>query len=140
MSEKHRYASKLLLSIIGEILKYHHMVLIYVFLLICFWSNDVFANIYAAHIQLEFDGNFPATIRYRLNEDATGVNIYIKKDHAVVRTLIGMGDQLTRGHEASVQWDGLLDGGATATDGVYTVAIEAISDGHTAWTLLSDRF
>ncbi len=109
-------------------------------LLLCLANNDVFANIYAAHVQLEFDGTFPATIRYRLNEDATNVTVYIKKGGSVVRTLTGTGNQLTRGHEASIQWDGLLEGGESATDGAYTVEIDAASMGHTTWTLISDRF
>ncbi|HPN35637.1 MAG TPA: FlgD immunoglobulin-like domain containing protein [bacterium] len=109
-------------------------------LLLCLANNTVYANIYAAHVQLDFDGTFPATIRYRLNEDATNVTVSIKKEGSVVRRLIATGDQLTRGHEASMQWDGLLEGGESAPDGVYTVEIEAASMGHTVWTLLSDRF
>jgi len=104
-------------------------------------AASAFANVFAAHVQLDFDGTFPATIRYRLNEDATSVDVYIKMDGAVVRTLSGSGEQLTPGHEAAIVWDGLLDDGTNATGGLYTVEIEAASsEGHTQWTLLSDRF
>lgn len=72
--------------------------------MICFMISpgQVLANVFAAHVQLDFDGTFPATIRYRLNENATMVTVYIKKDGMVVRTLSGSGDQLTRGHEAAI--------------------------------------
>ena len=121
-------------------LKHSKLLLICFVLFLSFAHSDLFANVFAAHVQLDFDGIFPATIRYRLNEDATSVTIYLKMDNVVVRALSGAGDQLTFGHEASMTWDGLLDNGGTATDGVYTVEIEAASDGHTSWTLLSDRF
>jgi flagellar hook assembly protein FlgD len=120
-------------------MKRFKILLVGVVLFLSLPQTDLFANIFAAHVQLDFDGNFPATIRYRLNEDATSVTIYLKMDNVIIRTLSGSGDQLTAGHEASITWDGLLDNGGLGSNGVYTVEIEAASDGHADWTLLSDR-
>ena len=104
--------------------KHIKFLLIFFMALLSFACSIVYANIFAAHVQLEFDGTFPATIRYRLNENATSVTVYIKKDQIVVRTLTGVGEQLARSQDTSILWDGILDGGDIAAGGVYTVEIE----------------
>ena len=77
----------------------HFKSLIFCFLLfLSIAYGDLLANIFAAHVQLDFDGTFPATIRYRLIENATSVTVFIKKGDVIVRTLSGVGDQLNAGH------------------------------------------
>jgi len=121
-------------------MKHYKLLLIFVILCSSLIHSNVCANVFAAHVQLDFDGTFPATISYRLNEEATSVTIYLKVGNVVVRTLNGSGEQLTSGHDALITWDGFLDDGSAATEGVYTVEIEAASEGYSTWTLLSDRF
>ena len=118
-------------------MKLYKLVIVGFLLFFFLEQNEAYANVFAAHVRLEFDGTFPATVYYRLNEDATSVTAYLKSDTVVVRELAGVGDQLTAGHEASISWDGQLEDGTLATEGIYQVEMKAESDGHASWTIQS---
>ena len=94
-------------------------------------GTDVKANVFASSVTVDFNGTFPATISYNLNQAATSVVITIKDYPGgnVVQTitiaseengaLVGFND---------VTWDGSLAAGGTASSGIFTIEIDA-SDG-----------
>lgn len=102
-------------------------------------GSNVFANIFASLVEVDFDGNFPASISYTLNEWATSVVITIKQNDVAVKTInIGLDENGSFKGPNSVLWDGSLDDGGAAGNGIYTIEIFAVDDiGHYTWELLS---
>ncbi len=99
------------------------------------------ANIFASGITVTYNGTFPATIGYFLNENASSVRVIIKewpglvakKTFSRVRPQTGTTLGLNE-----VVWDGSFDGGGFATSGTYVIEINAAdSVGHTRWQLIS---
>ena len=97
--------------------------------LILFGTTNIKANVFASNIRATFDGNFPANITYVLNQPASWVIITIAEvDGPGVKTIM-----ITKGNGVNVgfndvDWDGSLDGGGTATSGVWSITIEAGDD------------
>jgi len=105
---------------------------------------NVFAssmNIFASSVVVDFNGTFPATISYNLNQNATSVVITIKDypGRNVVKTITiesGANGALVGFND--VTWDGSLDAGGTATSGIFTIEIDARDrDGATGFKLIS---
>ncbi|MCH7774573.1 MAG: hypothetical protein IH784_09245, partial [Bacteroidetes bacterium] len=93
--------------------------------LILFSTTNIKANVYASAITATFDGNFPANISYNLNQPASWVIITITEVGGPgVATIAGGTDVGFN----DVDWDGSLDGGGTATSGVWAITIEAGDD------------
>jgi len=97
--------------------------------LILFGTINIKANVFASAIGATFDGNFPANITYVLNQPATMVVITITENGGtgVATITITSGNGINAGFN-DVDWDGTLDGGGTATSGVWAIAIEASDD------------
>jgi len=97
--------------------------------LILFGTTNIKANVYASAITVAYTGTFPANISYNLNQPASWVTITIT-DFAGsgVKTInITSGNGVNVGFN-DVDWDGSLDGGGTATSGVWAITIEAGDD------------
>ncbi|MBN1475888.1 hypothetical protein JXA47_03960 [Candidatus Sumerlaeota bacterium] len=103
----------------------------------------VFANVFAAHLEVS-DTLFDPTggdleITYRLNEDATSVNIEIFAESdpgTVLRTLTGG----TTSGEQIVLWDG-TDGSTQVPDGNYSfriIAEDTVGHGPVSWEVIND--
>ena len=94
-------------------------------------ANDAERNVFASSVTVDFNGTFPATISYNLNQAATSVVIVIKDypDRNVVKTItILSGANGTFVGFNDVAWDGSLDAGGTATSGIFTIEIDARDD------------
>ena len=94
-------------------------------------TTNVSANVFASAVDISYDGSFPATISYSLNQSATSVVITIKDYPAgdAVKTItIAGGSEGTNLGFNDVDWDGTLDAGGSATSGVYTIEILAADD------------
>lgn len=106
---------------------------------ICFFCFQALANTFSSMVRIDFDGTFPAAISYVLSEEATSVTITIQQDGTTVKTInLGEGEDGTFGGENTISWDGSLDGGGTAGDGIFTIEIHAQDDfGHPTWKLIS---
>lgn len=106
----------------------------------CFFpGTDVWANIFASLVEVKYDGHFPAAISYILNEWASSVVIEIKQNETVVKTIrIPKDENGSFKGPNTIEWDGTLDNGAVATNGIYTIEILAKDDiGHHTWELIS---
>lgn len=93
--------------------------------------SDASANIFASSVEVDFNGTFPAIISYNLNQDATSVVITIRDypGGSVVKTItINSGENGALLGFNDVAWDGSLDGGGVASNGVFTIEIEAHDD------------
>jgi len=101
--------------------------------------SEAFSNIFASLVRIDFDGTFPATVSYILNEEATSVVITIKRDGNVVKTLgFAASEEGTFKGPNSIQWDGSLDAGGRAGAGIYTIEILAVDEvGHRTWERIS---
>jgi len=109
-------------------------------------SQNAFANVYAAHLDVEpgnggtqdFSSDASMDITYRLNEAATSVSIeiYLQSDPGTtVKTIAGT---TTKGLN-TVQWDGTKDGGGNAASGTYSYKITAAdTTGHSSWEQIDD--
>ena len=97
--------------------------------LILFCGTNIKANVFASNIRATFDGNFPANITYVLNQPASWVIITIAEvgGPGVKTIMITTGNGVNVGFN-DVNWDGSLDGGGTATSGVWSITIEAGDD------------
>ena len=105
-------------------------------ILTVFLSLSVIANIFASRITITYNGSFPATIGYFLNEKATSVKVIIREWPSLTVKKTVTGAQLLGLNE--VQWDGSFDGGGSATTGTYVIEISASdSVGHTRWQQIS---
>jgi len=104
-------------------------------------TKDVEANVFASSVTVDFNGTFPATISYNLNQNATSVVVTIRDYPAgnVVRTItVQAGANGTLVGFNDVAWDGSLDAGGTASSGVFTIEIDAMDDsGSDGFELLS---
>ena len=104
-------------------------------ILILFGTTNIKANVYASAITVTYTGTFPANISYNLNQPATQVIITISDVAGTgVKTItITSGNGVNVGFN-DVNWDGSLDGGGTATSGVWAISIKAAdavgSDGY----------
>ena len=98
------------------------------FLLMCFFmlisTTNIKANVYASAISIDYTGTFPAVITYNLNQPATQVTVTITDGTDVKIIVITTGNGVNVGFN-SVDWDGSLDGGGTATSGIWNVTIKA---------------
>ncbi|GEM_PF-1290853 len=106
-------------------------------ILTTFLSLNLYANIFASGITVTYNGSFPATIGYFLNEKASSVQVIIREwPSLTVKKTFTLGATLLGPNE--VQWDGTFDGGGSATTGTYVIEINA-SDavGHTRWQQIS---
>ncbi|MCH7963277.1 MAG: T9SS type A sorting domain-containing protein [Bacteroidetes bacterium] len=94
--------------------------------LILFGTINIKANVFASAIGATFNGNFPANISYVLNQPATMVIITITEDGGpgVATITVTSGNGVNAGFN-DVDWDGSLDGGGTATSGVWSITIDA---------------
>ena len=104
--------------------------ILFLSIVLLFGVTEVKANVFASAVTIDFSGTFPASISYNLNQDATSVVITIKDYPAgdVVKTItVTTGNGTFVGFN-DVDWDGSLDGGGTASSGVYTVEINASDD------------
>jgi hypothetical protein len=112
---------------------------IYLVVVITLMGANALANIFASLVEVKFDGNFPVTISYILNEWATAVVITIKQNDVVVKTIrIGPDENGSFKGPNSVVWDGTLDTGGSASNGVFTIEILAKDEiGHQTWELIS---
>ena len=120
-------------------MKHKKIIIIYLVVFLTFMGTNAFANIFASLVEVEFNGNFPATISYTLNELATSVVITINQNNVAVKTItIGQDEEGSFIGPNSVVWDGSLDNGETAGTGIYTIEILARDDiGHHTWELIS---
>ncbi|MCH9028687.1 MAG: T9SS type A sorting domain-containing protein [Bacteroidetes bacterium] len=102
--------------------------------LILFGGTNIKANVYASAITVTYTG-FPANISYNLNQPASWVMITIAEVGGPgVATIAGGVDVGFN----NVDWDGSLDGGGTATSGVWAISIEAGDDvGSDGYELIS---
>ncbi|HED06962.1 MAG TPA: T9SS type A sorting domain-containing protein [Ignavibacteria bacterium] len=104
-------------------------------ILILFSTTNIKANVYASAITVTYTGTFPASISYNLNQPATQVIITISDIAGTnVKTItITSGNGVNVGFN-DVNWDGSLDGGGSATSGVWAISIKAVdavgSDGY----------
>ncbi len=76
-----------------------NMIILFLALALGMGSTDAKANVFASSVVVDFNGTFPATISYNLNQDATSVMIIIKDFPGgnVVKTItIQVGDYVTR--------------------------------------------
>ncbi len=105
------------------------------------------ANVYASDIQLnaslEAGVVVPGgglNISYILNDTASGgVWVRIFSGTNVVKTFRSDAGQAgTNTGRNSVIWDGVLDNGTNAPQGVYTVSITAAATGYERWTNITD--
>jgi len=98
---------------------------------------DLSANIFASGITVTYNGTFPATIGYFLNENASSVQVIIREwPSLTVKKTFTLGATLLGPNE--VQWDGSFDGGGSATTGTYVIEINASNAvGHTRWQQIS---
>jgi hypothetical protein len=120
-------------------MKLKKLIAIYLFVFLALIGTTVLANIFASHVEVEFDGNFPATISYTLNEWATSVVITIKQNDVVVKTISIVQDEngSFKGPN-SILWSGDFDNGESASNGIYIIEILAKDDiGHGTWELIS---
>jgi len=102
-------------------------------------STSALANIFASLVEVKFDGHFPAAISYNLNEWATFVEIAIKQNDVVVKTIrIAKDENGSFQGPNTINWDGTLDNRTMAGNGIYTIEILAKDDiGHHTWELIS---
>ena len=108
-------------------------------ILILFSTTNIKANVYASAITVNYTGTFPANISYNLNQPATQVTITISEvGGSGVKTItITTGNGVMVGFN-DVDWDGSLDGGGTASSGVWEIKIKAEdSVGSDGYELLS---
>lgn len=119
-----------------------------VFLHACFSAvTAARANVYATNLRVNHSTNnvaiaptTPAEISYILNEDATaGVTIQVLSDTNVIKSFEILPDDVgaMRGTN-SVFWDGTDTNGDAVGDGLYSIAINARSDGYSDWTQTTD--
>jgi len=103
--------------------------------LILFGTTNIKANVYASAVTVTYSGTFPANISYNLNQPASWVMITITEVGGPgVATITG---GVNVGFN-DVDWDGSLDGGGTATSGVWGITIEAGDDvGSDGYELIS---
>ena len=110
-------------------------------ILSAFLSLNVIANIFASGITVTYNGSFPATIGYLLNENASSVQVIIREwpGLTVKKTFSIVGGQNgTLLGPNEVNWDGSFDGGGSATTGTYVIEINASAAvGHTRWQIIS---
>lgn len=103
--------------------------------------SHVRANVFASLVDITYTGSFPATIGYFLNQDASTVQIVIKAhpDAGTVKTIdIAAGASGAGMGFNEVSWDGSLDGGGTASSGVYVITISATdATGSAGWEKIS---
>ncbi len=103
--------------------------------------SQVRANVFASFVEITYTGTFPATIGYFLNQDASTVQIVITAHPgaATVKTIdIASGASGTAKGFNEVSWDGSLDGGGTASSGVYIITIKATdATGSAGWEMIS---
>ncbi len=107
--------------------------------LILFSTANIKANVFASAITVTFDGTFPANISYNLNQPASWVIITVSNTAGSgVKTItINSGNGVNVGFN-DVNWDGSLDGGGTATSGVWAINIQAGDDvGSDGYELIS---
>jgi hypothetical protein len=103
--------------------------------------SNLSAKIFASGVTVSYNGSWPATIGYFLNENATSVQVIIRDWPAltVKKTLTftsGVNGALLGPNE--VEWDGTFDGGGSATAGIFLIEIEAADTvGHSAWQIIS---
>jgi hypothetical protein len=97
--------------------------------LILFSTTNIRANVYASAITVTYSGTFPANISYNLNQPASWVTITISDwaGSGVKTITITSGNGVNVGFN-DVDWDGTLDGGGTATSGVWKIQIQAGDD------------
>ena len=120
-------------------MKLQKLLAIYIVVILTFMGANVWANIFASLVEVEFGGTFPATISYTLNEWATSVEIDIKQNDVTLQTIsIGQDENGSYKGPNSVLWDGSLNNGDFASGGIYTIEILANDDiGHQTWELIS---
>jgi len=113
--------------------------LICLFVYLFFLGTNAWANIFASLVEVKYNGQFPATISYHLNEWASSVEIAIRQNNVVVKTLrFNKEENGCYQGPNSVVWDGTLDDGTTAANGIFTIEILAKDDvGHHTWELIS---
>jgi len=107
--------------------------------LILFSATNIKANVFASAITVTFDGTFPANISYNLNQLASRVIITISDiaGSGVKTITITSGNGVNAGFN-DANWDGSLDGGGTATSGVWAINIQADDDvGSDGYELIS---
>jgi len=104
------------------------MIVLFFALFIGMGGTEVKANVFASSVTVDFNGTFPATISYNLNQAATSVVITIKdnSDGTVVQTItIASGENGAFVGFNDVEWDGSLAAGGTASSGIFTIEIDA---------------
>lgn len=107
--------------------------------LILFGTTNIKANVYASAITVTYTGTFPANISYNLNQPASWVTITITDfaGSGVKTITVTSGNGVNVGFN-DVDWDGSLDGGGTATSGVWAIKIQAGDDvGSNGFELIS---
>jgi len=94
--------------------------------LILFGTTNIKANVYASAVTVTYSGTFPANISYNLNQAASFVEITITEfgGPGIKTIFLNSGNGINVGFN-DVDWDGSLDGGGTATSGVWAISIEA---------------
>ena len=97
--------------------------------LVLFGTTNIKANVYASAVAVVYNGSFPANIIYNLNQPASWVTITITDfaGSGVKTITVTSGNGVNVGFN-DVNWDGSLDGGGTATSGVWAITIEAGDD------------
>ena len=105
------------------------------------------ANVYATNLRVKHSidntaitPGTPVEISYILNERASaGVTVQILSDTNVIKSFEFLSDDMgaTRGTN-SVFWDGTDTNGNPAAEGIYSISINARSDGYIGWTQTTD--
>jgi flagellar hook assembly protein FlgD len=111
--------------------------LIGIVILLVILPFNLSANVFASGITVTYNGTFPATIGYFLNENATSVQVIIREwPGLAVKKTITLGATSLGPNE--VQWDGTFDAGGSATNATYVIEINASAAvGHTRWQQIS---
>lgn len=113
------------------------VLLLSIIVLMSLLASYSFANVMAFDVKLDTSGANPK-VTYRLNEAATSVIVQIcgpSPSTAAVKNITGT----TLKGANEVIWDKTIDGGAPASNGAYSVKVQANDAvGHTAWSLIND--